>query len=127
MAHLPQHVNRAFRRQRPELPVTSRVGVEPVEQLHGVIERPVGGDAKVKQVHRVRRAQTRNHLRFPFEALHRAGRHAAGERRANQLDRRGPRQHAVARAPHFTHAAFTKLFFQPIAAQLRARFTSVPS
>ena len=49
MTDLADHVNHALRRHRTE-PVHDPFGIQPVEQLHHVIERPIVGDAKVEEV-----------------------------------------------------------------------------
>jgi len=53
VADLPQDVHHPFRRERSAAP-DERLQVEPLEQLHHVVERAVAGDAEVEQVHRVR-------------------------------------------------------------------------
>jgi hypothetical protein len=52
VTHLAQQVDRPFGRGRPEVP-EQRVGIEPVEQLHHIVEGAVGGDAEIEQLHRV--------------------------------------------------------------------------
>ena len=106
---------------RPGAP-HQRVGVEPVEQLHHVVERAVVGDAEVEEVHGVRRAEARDHLRLALEPALRvlgdAGAPSPVERGPNQLDGGGARQQPVLGAPHFAHAALPEPLHQPVAAQL---------
>ena len=61
---------------RPEAP-EQRVGVEAVEQLHDVVERAVGGDAEIEELHRVGRAEAGDHLRLALEPPDRLLRDAA--------------------------------------------------
>ena len=53
MAHLPQQVNGSRRRYRTMLS-NEPVEIESVQQFHHVVERTVGRDAEVEQIHRVR-------------------------------------------------------------------------
>ena len=67
VAHLPQQVDGPLGRQRAE-PLDQRVQVEPVQQLHHVVERAVVGHAEVVELDGVRRAQRRGGLGLALEA-----------------------------------------------------------
>jgi hypothetical protein len=51
------------------------VGIEPVEQLHHIVERAIGRHAEVEQLHRMRGAEPGDDLRFALEAAHCLVRH----------------------------------------------------
>ena len=52
MTHLADHVNHARGRHRTEL-VHDPLGVQSVEELHHIVERPIVRDAEVEEVHGV--------------------------------------------------------------------------
>src|SRR6185436_6377855 len=56
MTHLTQHVDGSLRRDRSRA-THELVDVESVEQLHHVVERAVGGDAEIEELHCVRRSE----------------------------------------------------------------------
>src|SRR4051794_37406046 len=76
------------------------------EQLHDVVERPIGRHAEIEQLNRVRRGQCGRRLRFtlePAEHVLRLGLAAGTEEgRTNELDGGVARQEPMARSPHFT-------------------------
>jgi hypothetical protein len=73
---------------------------------------------KSNEIHRVRRAEPRDHLRLALEAALGVIRQVALDRGTDQLDRRRSGQHAMACPPHLTHAAFAQLLLEAVAAQL---------
>ena len=56
VAHLPEQVDGPLRRDGSRA-AHERLGVEPIEQFHHVVERAVGGDAEIEEVHGMRRAK----------------------------------------------------------------------
>ena len=120
LAHLAEEVNGAI---GPERPVTldERVHVQAVEQLHDVVERPVGRNAEIVQLDRVRRTQQRRRVRFPLEPLPKRLTIARHHVRADQLDGRRTREHPVLRPPNLPHASATEALDQTIAPQLPGR------
>ncbi len=121
VADLAQQVDRALRGQRPE-PLHQRLQVEPVQQLHHVVEGAVFGDPEVVQLDGMGGPHERRCLGFALEPpqgllslLVADGPEHIGP---HQLDRGRPRQHAVLGAPHLTHAALTEPLDQPIAPHL---------
>ncbi len=82
--------------------------VEPVQDLHHVIERAVAGDAEVVQLDAVRRVQGGGRLGLPLEAAHHALRELAllqTERlRPYELDGRGAGEQLVPGPPDLSHA-----------------------
>ena len=128
---LAEEVDDALGGDGPEA-AHERIGVQPVEQLHRVVEGAVVGDPEVEEVDGVRRAEARDGLRFTLESPHGLARDpdaaVAGDRRTNQLDRRRPRQHPMPGAPDFSHATFTQPFLQAVASELarRGHFAAEP-
>src|SRR5437899_1560685 len=94
------------------------VRVESIEQLHHVIEHTIVGHAEVEEIDGMRRAEAGDDLRFALEAPPRAVGYAgilmSAERRANELDRGGSRQHAMPRPPDLAHAAFAQFLDEPV-------------
>jgi hypothetical protein len=118
MTYLAGHVNHALRRHGPEL-LHHLLRVQSFQELHDVVERPVVGDAEVKQIDRVRRAQARNRLRLALEAPRGFGlEHGRRAARTNELDRGRSRQQAMTCPPHLAHPAFTETFDKSVAAKL---------
>jgi len=96
-----------LRRQRPVLPDQS-VEIEPVEQLHHVVQPAALGDAEIVELHGVWGRECGGGARLALEPAHQqlgiAG-HRAQRRLADELDRRRSDQEAVARAPDLAHPA----------------------
>ena len=105
LAHLPEDVHDAARRQR-SLAAHEPLEVDSVEVLHHVIERALGRPAEVVHRHGVRVREPRRQLRLALEApevlLPR------GVRR-EELDRRGAPQHLVLGPVDDAHPAFADL------------------
>ena len=119
-ADLAQDVDDPLRRQRPVLP-DQGVEVEPVEQLHHVVQPAVLGDAEIVELHRVRRRERGGGARLALEAPHQQlgiARHRAQRPLADELDRRRPDQQAMARAPDLAHPAPADLLLEQVLPQL---------
>ena len=124
-----QHVHGTFRRQRAEA-LDQRLQVAAVEQFHHVVERRLFGDAVVEQTDRVRRLQQRRRLRLALETHSQRGLPGRTGRlehlRTNQLDRRRPREQAMARPPDLTHSAGTQALLELITAEIEGAFEIHP-
>ena len=75
VADLAQDVDGPLGRNRAEA-AEQRVGIEPVEQLHDVVEGPVVGIAEIEELHGVGRAEPGDHLGLALEPAHRLVRHS---------------------------------------------------
>ena len=99
-----------------------RLQVQPVEQLHHEVERAGPGLAEVVQPDRMRRLQLGRRLGLALEPSDDGGRCVVGGRAQDlgldQLDRGGPGEHPVRRAPHLAHAAAPDELHQPVASEL---------
>ena len=115
-ARLAQQHDHALGRLRPEAR-DDALEIEPVEQLHHVIEAAAVVDAEVVELHGVRRPQAGGHLRLALEAAdellaRRARLHVV----TNQLHRRGPREEPVLAEPDLAHPARSQRRHETIAA-----------
>ena len=118
-ARLAEEHDHPLRRLRSEA-VDDVLQVEPLQQLHDVVEGAGVVDAEVVELHGMRRPQPRRHLRFALETADQL--FARGARRRflpNQLDRRGTGEEPVLRQPDFAHAAGSQPRDQTIAADSR--------
>ena len=70
MTDLPQEVDGPFRRHR-SVPLHQCLEVEAVQQLHHVVEAAIVGDAKVEELHGMRRRETGGELRLVLESAYR--------------------------------------------------------
>ena len=68
-AGLAQQVHDPLRRERPVLP-DQRFEVEPVQQLHHVVQPAVLRDTEIVELHGVRGGERGGRARFPLEAAH---------------------------------------------------------
>ena len=117
-ADLGHEVHHARGRQWSES-ADEAVEVEPLEQLHDVVERAVVRNAKVVQLDGVRGAERGGRPGLELEPPDHRARllraHAQDRLRPDELDGRLACQQLVRRLPHLTHAALAKAFDQPVA------------
>lgn len=96
--------------------------VEPLEQLHDVVEDTFRRHAEVVQSDRVRRVQRGRGLCLALEAADQGGCLDRGleaeQLGTDQLDRHRTRQHQVARPPDLAHSAVVQLLHELVAAEL---------
>ena len=116
--YLQQEMDRALGRNGAVL-FNQCLQVEPIEILHDVIEGAVFGHAEVVHLHRVLRLKGRCRLGLAFKPSNqrRTEVSAGAERfRRDQFDSRGPCEHAVFCAPHFSHASAAQALCQFVVA-----------
>ncbi len=104
-AHVGEDPNDAPRRLRAAVD-DELVQRHAVDQLHGVVERPVLGPPEVEDLDRVRVGETARHLHLALEA--RDGLRSRA-RAGQELERRRPAQERVPRAIHLAHPPLADL------------------
>ena len=96
--------------------------IHSLQQFHHKVERLVVSDPEVVQLHGVRRAQVGRRFRLASEARHRtlcSGGVACSQHLwADQLDRRGPREHAMGGLVDLPHPAAPQSLTELVAAHL---------
>ena len=122
-------MDRARRRQRAVFG-NECLEVQPLEQLHHVVEGAVARDAEIVELDGMRGAEHRRRLRLAAKALHQDAAlvrcHRAHRLPLDELDRRRPGEQPVIGPPDLPHSAMADAFAQHVAAHL-ARLAHLPA
>jgi len=120
--NLLQHVRDALGWLRP-IELDDRLERRAIEKLHRVVEDAVRCPTVVEDRDGVRMGEACGELHLALEAQKLRLARVLGEQ---ELDRRGPAEHRVARPVHHAHAAFADLLLERVLAELTRR-TCLPS